>query len=189
MYAMVAYAIIDSVLHHQASCFIVTHSMVWSNWQKWAVSGLSIFLVLRLEWCPFILMCRVSLQHIACHTSCVVSSTVMCLIIQTIQLFEHPRFPGKIINFCIPNIRTPTFEIIIPISEHLHLAELTECLLAYYRHFQTYTRLLQSFPNIYYTPTVTAELERGLLNVYLPSTVFAELKRGLEKPSTVYGLA
>ena len=50
--------------------------------------------------------------------------TIMSLIIQTIQLFKHPPFPGKIINYCIPSIRTPTFEIIIPISEHLHLAEL-----------------------------------------------------------------
>ena len=52
------------------------------------------------------------------------STTVIILIIQTTQLFEHPPFPGKMINYCIPSIRTPTFEIIIPISEHLHLAEL-----------------------------------------------------------------
>ena len=51
-------------------------------------------------------------------------STVITLIIRTIQLFEHPPFPGKMLNFCIPSIRTPTFEIIIPISEHLHPVEL-----------------------------------------------------------------
>ena len=39
-------------------------------------------------------------------------------------------------------------------------------LLAYYKCFQTSTRLLQSFPNIYYTSTVTAELEQGLPNMY-----------------------
>ena len=96
------------------------------------------------------------------------------------------------------------FEIIIPISEHLHPAELdggacrtstrlrqplrnsdrvaerllafdslceataraTERLLAYYRRLRTSGRLLQSFPNFYLTPTVTAELERGLPNMY-----------------------
>ena len=47
--------------------------------------------------------------------------TIMSAIIQTIQLFEHPSFPIKMINYCIPSIQTPTFE---PISEHLHLAEL-----------------------------------------------------------------
>ena len=35
-----------------------------------------------------------------------------------------PPFPGKMLNFCIPSIRTPTFEIINPTSEHLHLVEL-----------------------------------------------------------------
>ena len=47
----------------------------------------------------------------------------MIVIIETIQLFEHPPSSGKIIN-CIPSIWTPMFEIIIPISEHLHIAEL-----------------------------------------------------------------
>ena len=30
---------------------------------------------------------------------------------RTIQLFEHPPFPGEMINYCIPIIRTPPFEI------------------------------------------------------------------------------
>ena len=47
---------------------------------------------------------------------------VVILIIQTIQLFEHPTFSRK--NKCIPSIQTPTLEIIIPIYKHLHLAEL-----------------------------------------------------------------
>ena len=77
-----------------------------------------------------------------------------------------PFFPGKKLNFCIPGIRTPTFEIIIPISEHLYTprgaqtgvaecllafdslcgarARVTEHLLAYYRRFRTSTRLLLS---------------------------------------------
>ena len=39
------------------------------------------------------------------------------LIIRTIQLlFKHRPFPGQKINYYIPSIRTPTFEIIIPIS-------------------------------------------------------------------------
>ena len=49
--------------------------------------------------------------------------TIMILIIRTIQLFEHPPFQEK---YCISSIRTPTFEIIIPISEHLHLVELEQ---------------------------------------------------------------
>ena len=44
--------------------------------------------------------------------------------------------------------------------------KVTERLLAYYRRFQTSTGLLQSSPNIYQTPTVAAELERGLPSVY-----------------------
>ena len=39
-------------------------------------------------------------------------TSVMSLIIQTIQLFEHLPFLGKMINFCIPSIRTLMFEII-----------------------------------------------------------------------------
>ena len=38
--------------------------------------------------------------------------------------FEHPPFAGKINNCCIPNIWTPMFEIIIPISENRHLANI-----------------------------------------------------------------
>ena len=54
-----------------------------------------------------------------------VAATLMSLIIRTIQSFKHPPFPEKMINYCIPSIQTPTFdEIIIPISEQLHLLEL-----------------------------------------------------------------
>ena len=73
------------------------------------------------------------------------------------------------INYYIPSTRTPTFEIIILISEHLHLVELeqgrrtsnslgqslwsysrvTERLPAYYRGFRMSTRLLKTFLNIY----------------------------------------
>ena len=41
------------------------------------------------------------------------------------SIIRTPPFPGKMINnYCIQSFRTLTFEIIIPISEHLHLAEL-----------------------------------------------------------------
>ena len=43
--------------------------------------------------------------------------------IQTIQLLKKKTFPEKMINYCIPNIRTPTFEILIPTSERLHLLQ------------------------------------------------------------------
>ena len=43
-----------------------------------------------------------------------------------------------------------------------------ERLPAYYRCFQTSTRLLKPFPNIYQTSTLTVELKRGLPNVYQP---------------------
>ena len=46
--------------------------------------------------------------------------TIKSLIIRT------SPFPGKMINYCILSIQTPTFEIIIPISEHLHLVELNQ---------------------------------------------------------------
>ena len=89
--------------------------------------------------------------------------TLMSLIIRTIQLFEHSPFPGKMINYGILSIRTPTFEIIISISKHLHpcgaqtgvakcppafdslygaTARVTERLLAYYRHFRTTTTVV-----------------------------------------------
>ena len=88
----------------------------------------------------------------------------------SIQLFKHPPFPGKMINYCIPSIQTPTFEIIIPIStlcgaqtgvverllafnslcgatarvtEHLayYRRLIFECLLDYYSRFRLSTRL------------------------------------------------
>ena len=86
----------------------------------------------------------------------------MILIIRTIQLFEHPPFPGKMIKYCIPCIQTPTFEIIIrtptPCGAQTGVdkrllafdslcgarARVTERLLAYYSCFRTSTRLLQS---------------------------------------------
>ena len=42
----------------------------------------------------------------------------------TIQLFKYPPFPGQMINYCIPSIQTPTFDTIIPISEHSHFTQL-----------------------------------------------------------------
>ena len=57
------------------------------------------------------------------HQSVMRLHTIMILIIRTLQLFKHsPPFPAKM--SCILNIRTPTFEIILLISKHLHLAEL-----------------------------------------------------------------
>ena len=73
--------------------------------------------------------------------------TMMILIIWTLQLFKHPPFPGKM--SCILSIRTPTFEIIILISKHLHLAELE-----------------RGSSNFYYCLTVSVELQRGLPNVF-----------------------
>ena len=62
---------------------------------------------------------------VLCDTlECSNLTTIMALIIRTIELFEQPTFPGKKINYCIPSIRTPMFKTIIPISEHLHLAGL-----------------------------------------------------------------
>ena len=51
-------------------------------------------------------------------------TTIMILIIRTIQYIRTPPFPGKMFNYCIPSICTPTFEINFPISKHLHLVEL-----------------------------------------------------------------
>ena len=88
------------------------------------------------------------------------------LIIWTIQLFKHPPFPEKMINYCIPSIRTPTFysNIWTPtpcraqtgVTERLlafdslfgATVRVTKHLPAYYRRFRTSTRLLQSFLNI-----------------------------------------
>ena len=62
-------------------------------------------------------------------------------------------------HFCIPSIRTSTFKIIIPISEHLHLVELE-----------------WGLPNVYQPLTVSVELERGLPNVFQHTTgVFEHL--------------
>ena len=47
-----------------------------------------------------------------------------------------------------------------------YTVRVTECLLEYYRRFQMSTTLVQSFLNIYLTPTVTEELKWGLPNVY-----------------------
>ena len=37
----------------------------------------------------------------------IVCGTVVILIIRTTQLFQHPLFPEKMINYCIPSIQTP----------------------------------------------------------------------------------
>ena len=58
------YPVALSLLHFVQSLWIFSipltsrSSMVWSGWQKWAATSLSIFLVLMSEQCPFILMCR-----------------------------------------------------------------------------------------------------------------------------------
>ena len=112
-------------------------------------------------------------------------NTVMGLIIRTIQLFEHLPFPGKKINYCsqtnthfrnyYSNIRTPTpCRTRTGVAERLlafdslrgATARVTKRLLAYYRRFWTSTKLVQPIPDIYYTPTLTAELERGLPSMY-----------------------
>ena len=96
------------------------------------------------------------------------------------SIIRTPPFPGKMIKYCIPSIRTSTFEIIIPVSTPCRArtgvverllafnslcgatARVTEHLLAYYRCFRMSTRLLQLFPNIYWTPTVLLwSLNRG----------------------------
>ena len=46
--------------------------------------------------------------------------------------FNTPLFQEKKINYCIPSILTHTFEIIIVIAEHQHLAELEWGLLNFY---------------------------------------------------------
>ena len=66
------------------------------------------------------------------------------------SIIRTPPFPGKMINnYCIQSFRTLTFEIIIPISEHLHLAELD-----------------RESPNVYIQDFVFVELQRSLPNVY-----------------------
>ena len=48
-------------------------------------------------------------------------------------IIRTPPFLGKMIDYCIPSIRAPTFEIIITISEHVHLAELNQVSLNIYK--------------------------------------------------------
>ena len=81
------------------------------------------------------------------------------LIIRTIQLFEHPPFPEKNLSehprlkllFQYPS----TYTLRSSNEGHQTSTSLRQSLwsykglLAYYRHFRTSTRLLQSFPNIY----------------------------------------
>ena len=70
------------------------------------------------------------------------------LIIRTIQLFEHPRLK---LLFQYPS----TYTLRSSNESHQTSTSLRQSLwsykglLAYYRHFRTSTRLLQSFPNIY----------------------------------------
>ena len=103
---------------------------------------------------------------------------------------NHPiiRTPPFFRKNCNPSIRTPTFEIIIPISECLHFAELEGRLPNVYQPSTVSVELerglpsssiLQAFSNVYQTTTVTAELERELPNLYQPSTVTVELERAL----------
>ena len=91
-------------------------------------------------------------------------STVMSLIIWTIQIFKHPLFLKKKKYYCIPSMRTPNYysNIRTPtpcrarmgVTERLlafdslfgATARVTERLLAYCRRLRMSTRLLQSFP-------------------------------------------
>ena len=86
------------------------------------------------------------------------------------------------INYCIPSIRTPTFEIIILISEYLHLAKLergcqtsdslqqslwsysgvTKRLPAYYSCFRISTRLLLSLRSLNGDCQMCISLRRSL---------------------------
>ena len=145
------------------------------------------------------------------------SDTVMCLIIRTIQLFEHPPFPGKIVYAKHSSIHIWNYSNIWTISAELqrgllnvfyHTTGIFECLIDSYSRFQISTKLLlslQSSNRGYKTCTslwqslqssnkgcqmcTTQELE----NIYKPSTVFAELERGLPNvyyyPLIVYGQA
>ena len=81
------------------------------------------------------------------------------------------HFPEKMINYYIPSIQTPTFEIIVPISEHLHLAELE-----------------RGSPNIYYSlggarPRVTERLlhTTGVLERLLDYCCHCEARTGVAK--------
>ena len=81
----------------------------------------------------------VTLGALICVTKNACSVKVSVCYIATMVLFDEghyrndsnnsdhpntPLFQEKLFNYCIPSIRTPTFQIIILISEHLHLAEL-----------------------------------------------------------------
>ena len=78
-------------------------------------------------------------------------------------IVQTPPFPGKI-NCCNPSIQKPIFEIIIPISEHLHLAELEQVLSNAYKPltvsaeqhlgYRAFSSILQAFSNVYYTTAV-----------------------------------
>ena len=87
--------------------------------------------------------------------------TVISLITQTIQLFEHPLFQEKWL-IVFQAFHTPTLEIIIPISEHLQARSgVAECL----QELDSACVTQWGLPNVYYPSTVSAELERGLLNI------------------------
>ena len=70
--------------------------------------------------------------------------------------FNTPLFQKK--YYCIPSIRTPTFEINIPLSEHLHLVELErgrrmstslqQSLRSQSEGYQTSSSILQAFSNV-----------------------------------------
>ena len=76
----------------------------------------------------------------------------------TQMTYHYPSFPilGKTINYCIPSIQTPTFEIVIQYPNKATkclltfdslwgaTARVTEFLLAYHRHFRRSTGLWQS---------------------------------------------
>ena len=64
---------------------------------------------------------------------------------------DHPNTPlfqEKLNNYCIPSIQTPTFQIIILISKHLHLAEL-ERVAEYLIAFDSFFGATVELPNVF----------------------------------------
>ena len=103
------------------------------------------------------------------------------------------------INYCIPSIRTPTFEIIILISEYLHLAKLergcqtsnslqqslwsysgvTKRLPAYYSCFRISTRLLLSLRSLNGGCQMCISLRRSLRSLNGGCQMCISLRRSL----------
>ena len=112
--------------------------------------------------------------------------TAVILIIRTIQLFQHLPFSRKMINYCISSIRTPMFEIIVPISEHLHPTELKQGSPNIYYSLggartRVTERLLHTTCVFKRTTTVTAELKQRFPNTYHPSNSLCGARTAVAK--------